>query len=105
MQAIFCLGCFSAIGVLCGFLAIDRLGRRRVLLFSGVGTCLSLFLLSLSFLLADVNSPPVVDGCAQARERREAPALPPRRSPPPSALRARRPPGAPPAAPRPAPRL
>lgn len=108
MQALFCLGCFSALGVLCGFLSIDRcvlrckcgkllqttvaddshmtpqltcaclqyfpfrLGRRVILIFSGVGTCFSLLLLSLSFLLANVNSPPVLQGCdlpASARSR------------------------------------
>jgi SP family myo-inositol transporter-like MFS transporter 13 len=69
MQAIFTMGSFGTIGLMCGFFLIDRVGRRILALVSGVGTALCLFTLAASFSLAgqhspaSVNVPGVSDAC------------------------------------------
>ena len=59
-QAIVNIGACATAGVLIGFFLIDRIGRRRLITISGIGTSLSLFLLAASFVLADSRSPGVV---------------------------------------------
>jgi SP family myo-inositol transporter-like MFS transporter 13 len=59
-QAIINIGMCATAGVLIGFFMIDRIGRRRLLAISGFGTCASLFLLALSFSLAQSRSPSVL---------------------------------------------
>ena len=69
MQAIFTMGSFGTIGLMCGFFLIDRVGRRVLALVSGVGTAVCLFTLAASFSLAarhspgSVNVPGVGDAC------------------------------------------
>jgi len=57
MQAIFTMGSFGTIGLMCGFFLIDRVGRRVLAIVSGVGTALCLFMLAASFALANNHSP------------------------------------------------
>ncbi len=57
MQAIFTMGSFGTIGLMCGFFLIDRVGRRILAIVSGVGTSICLFMLAASFALANTHSP------------------------------------------------
>jgi hypothetical protein len=57
MQAVFTMGSFGTIGLMCGFFLIDRVGRRILALVSGVGTSICLFMLAASFHLSGQHSP------------------------------------------------
>jgi len=57
MQAVFTMGSFGTIGLMCGFFLIDRVGRRVLAIVSGVGTSLCLFALAVSFALGNTHSP------------------------------------------------
>ena len=57
MQAVFTMGSFGTIGLMCGFFLIDRVGRRVLALVSGVGTSICLFMLAASFRLSGQHSP------------------------------------------------
>lgn len=59
-QAIVNIGACATAGVLIGFFLIDRIGRRKLVCISGLGTSISLFLLAASFVLANSRSPAVV---------------------------------------------
>jgi hypothetical protein len=58
-QAIVNIGACATAGVLIGFFMIDRVGRRRLIMVSGTGTSISLFLLAASFAFAASRSPAV----------------------------------------------
>ena len=59
-QAIVNIGACATAGVLIGFFMIDRVGRRRLIMVSGTGTSISLFLLAASFAFAQSRSPAIV---------------------------------------------
>lgn len=59
-QAIVNIGACATAGVLIGFFLIDRVGRRRLIMVSGTGTSISLFLLAASFAFAASRSPAVL---------------------------------------------
>ena len=59
-QAIVNIGACATAGVLIGFFLIDRVGRRRLIMVSGTGTAVSLYLLAASFAFAFSRSPAVV---------------------------------------------
>ena len=59
-QAIVNIGACATAGVLIGFFLIDRVGRRRLIMVSGTGTAISLYLLAASFAFAFSRSPAVV---------------------------------------------
>ena len=59
MQSIFTMGSFGTLGLALGFFLIDRIGRRALVIASGIGTTFSLALLSASFYFAAKHSPAV----------------------------------------------